>query len=99
MLPSGVRRLTSDAGEAFGEMNRHRASVTLLSAKHTTETHRRDRAKEPSTMANSPSDDTLEPEDLDGVSGGNIGSQGGGAGAGKLVMDESPKEELTFRPL
>jgi hypothetical protein len=46
-------------------------------------------------MTNSPSDDTLEPEDLDGVSGGiNIGSQGPGAGAGKIVMDESPKEEL-----
>ncbi len=42
-----------------------------------------------------PGDDSLEPEDLDQVSGGNIGSLGGGAGAGKFTLDdESPKEEL-----
>jgi hypothetical protein len=41
-----------------------------------------------------PADDTLEPEDLDAVSGGNIGSAGSGAGAGKIKFDESPKENL-----
>jgi hypothetical protein len=45
-------------------------------------------------MENSP-EDTLEPDDLDGVAGG----QGGGGGTGKIIFDESPKEELGARPL
>ena len=42
-------------------------------------------------------DGALAPDQLDKVSGGlNIGSQGGGSGAGKLAFDdESPKEEIS----
>jgi hypothetical protein len=46
-------------------------------------------------MENSPTDDALEPEDLDDVAGGH----GGGAGTGKIVFDEGPEHELGNHPL